>query len=116
MPTKRLFAAAALAGALLTSLPLFAEPLETPSNASAALAPNLMGQLAVFAPAATPQPVLARINQEVSRLQKDPEFLARLAAIGFEPLGGDLPRVRKYLGDEFGKWVRVVEKTGARIN
>ena len=53
MPTKRLFAAAALAGALLTSLPLFAEPLDTPSNASAALAPNLMGQLAVFAPAAS---------------------------------------------------------------
>ena len=53
MPTKRLFAAPALAGALLTSLPLFAEPLDTPSNASAALAPNLMGQLAVFAPAAS---------------------------------------------------------------
>lgn len=55
MPTKRIFAAAALAGALLTSLPLFAEPLTatpaaTPS--STAVAPNLMGQLAVFSPAA----------------------------------------------------------------
>jgi cell wall-associated NlpC family hydrolase len=55
MPTKRIFAAAALAGALLTSLPLFAEPLtatpaSTPSSSS--VAPNLMGQLAVFSPAA----------------------------------------------------------------
>nr|WP_199046902.1 C40 family peptidase [Dyella sp. ASV24] len=55
MPTKRIFAAAALAGALLTSLPLFAEPLTatpatTPSSSS--VAPNLMGQLAVFSPAA----------------------------------------------------------------
>ncbi|WP_130620148.1 C40 family peptidase [Dyella amyloliquefaciens] len=54
MPTKRLFAAAALAGALLTSLPLFAEPLNSQANApTAVLAPNLMGQLAVFAPAAS---------------------------------------------------------------
>lgn len=53
MPTKRLFAAAALAGALLTSLPLFAEPLDTHANTAPALAPNLMGQLAVFAPAAS---------------------------------------------------------------
>ena len=53
MPTKRIFAAAALAGALLTSLPLFAEPLTaTPATSSASVIPNLMGQLAVFSPAA----------------------------------------------------------------
>ena len=55
MPTKRIIAAAALAGALLTSLPLFAEPLTaTPATtpSSSAAAPNLLGQLAVFSPAA----------------------------------------------------------------
>ncbi|WP_114239123.1 C40 family peptidase [Dyella sp. C9] len=56
MPTKRFIAAAALAGALLFSLPLFAEPLTgqtTPSAAPASsLTPNLMGSLSVFAPAA----------------------------------------------------------------
>jgi cell wall-associated NlpC family hydrolase len=55
MPTKRIFAAAALAGALLTSLPLFAEPLTaTPASApsSATVTPNLMGQLSLFSPAA----------------------------------------------------------------
>jgi cell wall-associated NlpC family hydrolase len=53
MPTKRIFAAAALAGALLTSLPLFAEPLTaTPATTPASVTPNLMGQLAVFSPAA----------------------------------------------------------------
>lgn len=55
MPTKRIFAAAALAGALLTSLPLFADPLTaTPATApsSATVTPNLMGQLSLFSPAA----------------------------------------------------------------
>ncbi|WP_267222878.1 C40 family peptidase [Dyella silvae] len=57
MPTKRLIAAAALAGALFISLPLFAEPLTvttpaaTPTSTSN-VAPNLMGSLSVFAPAA----------------------------------------------------------------
>jgi cell wall-associated NlpC family hydrolase len=55
MRTKRIFAAAALAGALLTSLPLFAEPLTaTPASTptSATVTPNLMGQLSLFSPAA----------------------------------------------------------------
>ncbi|MHA6204283.1 C40 family peptidase [Dyella soli] len=52
MPTKRLIAAAALAGALLTSLPLFAAPLGTVSAPSTVnVTPNLLGQLPVFAPA-----------------------------------------------------------------
>ncbi|HTJ98978.1 MAG TPA: tripartite tricarboxylate transporter substrate binding protein [Bordetella sp.] len=72
--------------------------------------------VAVFAPAGTPRPILERLNQEVTRLQKDPEFLARLTAIGFEPQGGSLAQVRDYVHGEFAKWVRVVEKTGARIN
>jgi tripartite-type tricarboxylate transporter receptor subunit TctC len=72
--------------------------------------------VAVFAPAGTPRPILERLNQEVAHLQQDPEFLAKLTAIGFEPLGGSLPQVRDYVHGEFAKWVRVVEKTGARIN
>ena len=54
MRTKRIFAAAALAGALLTSLPLFAEPLTAtpaPAPTSATVTPNLMGQLSLFSPA-----------------------------------------------------------------
>lgn len=54
MPTKRLIAAAALAGALLVSLPLFAEPLAGNANVPAPVnvSSSLMGQMAVFAPAA----------------------------------------------------------------
>jgi tripartite-type tricarboxylate transporter receptor subunit TctC len=72
--------------------------------------------VAVFAPAGTPAPIQARLNQEVTRLQKDPDFLARLAAIGFEPMGGSLEQVRTYLHGEFAKWIKVVQKTGASTN
>ncbi|AOB29430.1 hypothetical protein AKI39_00245 [Bordetella sp. H567] len=72
--------------------------------------------VAVFAPAGTPQPILEKFNQAVTRLQKDPAFLARLTAIGFEPQGGSLPQVRDYVHGEFAKWVRVVNTTGAKVN
>lgn len=70
----------------------------------------------VFAPARTPDAILQRINREVARLQQDPEFLARLAATGFEPLGGSVAESREYLHRELAKWARVVKETGAQPN
>jgi tripartite-type tricarboxylate transporter receptor subunit TctC len=64
----------------------------------------------VFAPAGTPEAAMARINKEVTKLQKDPQFLAKLSSIGFEPLGGNMAQVRDYVHGEFAKWRRVVEK------
>lgn len=70
----------------------------------------------VFAPAKTPEAIVQRINQEVARLQQDPEFLGKLAATGFEPLGGSVAESREYLRKELGKWARVVKETGAQPN
>lgn len=70
----------------------------------------------VFAPGKTPDAVLQRINHEVSRLQQDPDFLAKLATHGFEPLGGNVEASRAYLRKELDKWARVVRETGAQPN
>ncbi len=70
----------------------------------------------VFAPARTPDAILQRVNREVARLQQDPDFLARLAATGFEPLGGSVAESRDYLHKELAKWARVVKETGAQPN
>lgn len=70
----------------------------------------------VFAPAKTPDAVLQRINREVARLQQDTDFQARLAAAGFEPLGGSVAEARAYLHKELAKWAKVVKDTGAQAN
>jgi len=70
----------------------------------------------VFAPAKTPEAILQRLNSEVARIQADPEFRAKLAATGFEPLGGSLTESRDYLRAELGKWAKVVKETGAQVN
>jgi len=70
----------------------------------------------LFAPAGTPDAVLQRINREVARLHQDPDFLAKLAAAGFEPLGGSVAEAHDYLRSELAKWARVVKETGAKAN
>lgn len=70
----------------------------------------------VFAPAKTPDAILQRVNREVATIQKDPDFQARLAAAGFEPMGGSVPEARDYLRNEITKWARVVRETGAKAD
>jgi tripartite-type tricarboxylate transporter receptor subunit TctC len=70
----------------------------------------------VFAPARTPDAILQRINREVAAIQRDPEFQAKLAAAGFEPMGGSSARARDYLRSEITKWARVVRETGAKAD
>jgi tripartite-type tricarboxylate transporter receptor subunit TctC len=70
----------------------------------------------VFAPAKTPEAILQRLNREVTALQQDADFLAKLAATGFEPLGGNLAEARSYLQNELAKWAKVVKETGAQTN
>jgi tripartite-type tricarboxylate transporter receptor subunit TctC len=70
----------------------------------------------IFAPSKTPPAILERINSEITKLQKDQDFLAKLSATGFEPLGGTVPQAKEYLGKELVKWERVVKETGAQMN
>ena len=70
----------------------------------------------IFAPSHTPRAVLERINAEVARLQQDPDFLAKLSAAGFDPLGGSVEQSKAYLQKELEKWAQVVKETGAQPN
>jgi tripartite-type tricarboxylate transporter receptor subunit TctC len=70
----------------------------------------------IFAPSHTPRAVLERVNAEVAHLQKDPDFLAKLSAAGFDPLGGSVEQSKAYLQKELEKWAQVVKETGAQPN
>lgn len=70
----------------------------------------------VFAPSKTPDAILQRINQEVTQLRRDPDFIAKLAASGFEPMTGNVAESREYLRSELVKWSRVVKETGAKAD
>jgi len=67
----------------------------------------------LFVPAGTPADAVARLNGEVEKLLQQPDMRERLAAIGFEPMGGTPGQFADYLKTELVKWARVVRETGA---
>ena len=68
---------------------------------------------AMFAPAAVPPAVLAKLNGEINRILYTPDMKARLAAIGLEPAAEPLDKTNAYIKAEVAKWMKVV--TAAKI-
>ena len=68
---------------------------------------------AMFAPAAVPAPVLAKLNGEIIKVLHTPDMKARLAAIGLEPAAEPLAATNAYIKAEVAKWTKVV--TAAKI-
>jgi len=72
----------------------------------------------VFAPAGTPQPIVARMAQAVQAALADPQIFARLNnEMGLPPMRDYTPeRFGAFLRDEIALWVPIVRATGARAN
>ena len=68
---------------------------------------------AMFAPAAVPGPVLAKLNGEIIKILYMPDMKTRLAAIGLEPAAEPLDKTNAYIKAEVAKWMKVV--TAAKI-
>ena len=73
--------------------------------------------LGLYAPAGTPAPIVAMLNQEVNRIMNSPEMVERLRLQYSEPLGVmDVTRTRQFVADEVAKWRRVVQETGVKTD
>jgi tripartite-type tricarboxylate transporter receptor subunit TctC len=70
----------------------------------------------VYVPAATPQPVIARLNQALLDALRKPEVNQRLASIGAEPVGSTPEALRVHLQAEMEKWGRVIAQRGIRAD
>jgi tripartite-type tricarboxylate transporter receptor subunit TctC len=68
----------------------------------------------LFVPAGTPRDVVTRLNEEVQRAIAAPDVREKLAAVGFEPVGGTQREFAVYLDGEVAKWAKVVRETGAK--
>jgi tripartite-type tricarboxylate transporter receptor subunit TctC len=70
---------------------------------------------ALFAPAATPAPVLRRLAEALGHVMADPATRARFAEAGVEVPADTSPAgLRAHLGAEMAKWEPVLRATGAR--
>ena len=63
----------------------------------------------IFAPAATPAPLVRRVYEELARALKTPAVAERLTAQGMDLLGGPPEAMDRFLRVEMERWAKVVK-------
>ena len=70
-----------------------------------------------FAPAKTPQPIIARLTEVLNATLEDPLILKRLQELGFEPTPGTSPdKLAAFLKSEIAKWAPIIKASGAQLD
>jgi len=71
---------------------------------------------AMFAPAATPRPVMEQLNTAVTKILHSPDVTKKLANIGLEPVAQGLAESDAYIKSEIRKWASVVKAAKITAN
>ena len=75
---------------------------------------EVTGWMGIGAPRATPQPVIDKLSQEISRALADPGVKARLAELGSSKLELSAAEFGKLLADDTAKWAEVIKYSGLK--
>jgi tripartite-type tricarboxylate transporter receptor subunit TctC len=70
---------------------------------------------ALFAPAATPQDIVQRLNKEFGAALADPDVRDKLIAQGYTINGGSPQDLGSLVRSELVKWAKVVKESGAKV-
>jgi tripartite-type tricarboxylate transporter receptor subunit TctC len=70
----------------------------------------------ILAPAATPKPILARLNAETNKVLKDPGVRKSIEAEGGEVIGGTPEEFAAYIKSELAMWSTLVRESGAKVD
>ena len=88
---------------------------DVPPFAEAAGAPDFeaVSWHILFAPAATPKPIIERLHAEMKKIMADPEMIKLTEKIGLLPVDSpDIDGIQKYLASEREKWGSLVKQLG----
>ena len=70
---------------------------------------NIGTWFGVLAPAATPKDVVARLNSEMTKIIKSPEFVKRMDEIGAQPVGNKVDEMARQIKEETEKFAALVK-------
>ena len=76
---------------------------------------TVVGWQAIFAPAATPEPVLARLRKDWQETLKSPAVQKVLRDSGFEPAQGSLDDFKNDIEADYRKFGRVIKENDIRL-
>ena len=70
----------------------------------------------VAAPAAIPKDIATKLSSEIDAILKTPEMMQHFKDIGAEPVGGTPEQTQAFVKAEMGKWEKVVQVSGAKVD
>ena len=70
----------------------------------------------LFAPAATPRDIVAKLGDAIGRAARSPDMKQRLIDLGAEPVGNSPEEFSKLVREELKRWAEVVKVSGARVD
>jgi len=72
---------------------------------------------AILAPANTPPPIVAQLNEAMNKALADPAVFARLQEAGIDPTPGSTPQqLAEFIKAELAKWAPIIKASGAHID
>jgi len=77
---------------------------------------EFIGWYSLVAPVGTPAGVLRKLNAEINRLLKTPEFQERIATLGAEPISSTPQELAAFMEIQTEKMRKAVKESGARID
>lgn len=104
---KGLAVTGAKRSALLPELPTIAETLPGYSAS---------GWYGLLAPAATPKPVIARLNTEAVKALRAPDVVEKLSGQGAEPVASTPEEFTAFIRSEIDKWAKLVKAANMRTD
>ena len=70
----------------------------------------------VLVAAATPKPIVARLNAEINAVLKQPDVVEKMHAAGFDLIGGTPEDFGNLIQREVATWTPVIRKLGLRVD
>ena len=73
---------------------------------------EVLGWNGILAPAATPGPIVERLNREIRAVLDEPEVKQKLAQQGADPAPTDPESFARLIRDDVAKWADVIRSAG----
>lgn len=89
---------------------------ELPSIAETGVAGfELIAWTGIVAPKGTPEPIIARLNEKIVAILRQPERQQRFVARGATPHGTTAEELRLFIDGQLASWKTIVAASGARV-
>ncbi len=76
---------------------------------------SITAWIGVVAPKGTPNEIVQKLNLEIGRALKDPEFSRQISTMGIDPLGSTPDEFAAFLRKEIPRWKQIVQDAEVKV-